>query len=353
MAVEGVQRVDAGRLRETVAAIFRAAGAPGDDALTVADALVTADARGMRSHGMVRLPIYVERVRAGGFRAGRHGRVVRDGPATMLIDGEDGLGAVLGVRAMDAAIGKARATGAGVVGVTDSNHYGGAAYYVLRAVRADVIGITTTNARPIMPAWGSRTLLSGPLPLAIGVPAGEVWPVVLDMSMAVAARGKVVHAASTGQRIPPGWGVDREGRATDDPNAVLDGGWLLPIGGYKGFGLTVMLDLLAGALTGGRMFEEMRDLYDDVGRGQGVGHIFIAIDPERFMPIDEFKRRVDLFVRRHKEAETAPGVDEVLLPGEREFRHEAEARAEGVPLAPDLLAQVRALARELKVEPLV
>ena len=255
---------------------------------------------------------------------------------------------------MDLAVEKTRATGAGVVGVTDSNHYGEAAYYVLRAVQADVIGITTTNARPIMPAWGSRTLLSGPLPLAIGVPAGEgTWPVVLDMSMAVVARGKVVHAASTGQKIPLGWGVDRDGRDTDDPNAVLDGGWLLPIGGHKGFGLTVMLDLLAGALTGGRMFEEMRDLYDDVGRGQGVGHVFIAIDPERFMPIDEFKRRVDFFVRRHKEAETAPGVDEVLLPGEREFRHEATARARGVPLAPDLLAKVRAIARELGIESLV
>ena len=179
------------------------------------------------------------------------------------------------------------------------------------------------------------------------------WSQVPTNRWPVAARGKVVHAASTGQRIPLGWGVDRDGRDTDDPRAVLEGGWLLPIGGYKGFGLTVMLDLLAGALTGGRMFEEMRDLYDDVGRGQGVGHIFIAIDPDRFIPIAEFKRRVDYFVRRHKEAELRPGFDEVLLPGEREFRSEEEARARGVPLAPELLDKVRALARDLGIEPLV
>ena len=345
-----VERVDPGTLQRQAAAIFAAAGAPDDEASLLAETLVHADARGMTSHGVVRLPIYTERLRAGGFRAGRKGRVLSETASTMLIDAEDGLGAVVSVRAMDEAIARARRTGVAAVAVRNSNHYGEAAYYALRAIAADMIGITTTTAAPIMPAHGSRTLLSAPLPLCIGVPAGARPPILLDMAMGVVSRGRVMYAAKNGQEIPLGWGMDRDGQPTTDPAAILNGGWLNHIGGYKGFGLTVMLDMLAGALSGGKMLGEMTNLLEQVGSPQGLGHFFLAVDVAAFVPVPAFKAWVDRYAEAHKRAERLPGVEEVILPGEPEFRRAADSRARGIVLGADVIEQVRAIARDLGVE---
>jgi LDH2 family malate/lactate/ureidoglycolate dehydrogenase len=334
--------VDAKILEKLVSDLFRGAGVPEDEADLVADALVSADARGMTSHGVMRVPSYMNKVRAGGFKAGRKGKILCETPATMLIDGEDGLGQVITYRAMEEAIKKAKTVG---------NHFGEAGYYALQAVRQDMIGLVTTNGSVNTPAYGGRTMASGNLPLAVGVPTEKELPILLDIAMCAVSKGKVAYAAKQGVKIPFGWGVDSTGQPTDDPQKILDGGWLLPIGEYKGWGLILILDILSGVLTGGRVGTEITDLFgSDLSSPQGLGHFVMAINVEAFIPIDEFKKRMDSRIRKIKESELLPGFKEILMPGERELKLERERRSKGIPLIVEVLGQLKSLAEELGVK---
>ncbi len=347
----GTERaVGARKLEVYTAEIFQRAGVPKDEAERVADALVSADARGMASHGVMRIPMYLKKVRAGGFKSGTKGKVLRETAATMLLDGEDGIGQVITWRAMEEAIQKARQVGAGIVGVTRSNHNGEGAYYALQAVRQDMIGILTTNGSANTPPHGGRTVVAGNLPLTVGVPADKELPIILDMAMCASSKGKIAYAAKKGESIPPGWAVDANGQPTVDPQKVLDGGWILPIGGYKGWGMILILDILAGVLTGGRMGTEITDLFiGEAATPQGLGHFVMAINVAAFMPVAEFKRRMDTRIRSIRQAELLSGFTEILMPGERELRLERERRKNGIPLSVAVLDQVAALAKELGV----
>jgi LDH2 family malate/lactate/ureidoglycolate dehydrogenase/quinol monooxygenase YgiN len=342
------RNVAAGELLELAVDIFSRAGVPTDEARTVANALVEADLRGMQSHGVLRIPIYVEKIRAGGFRAGHKGTIVRDSRGTALLDAEDGLGQVVSLRAMDLAIDKARATGIGAVGVLNSNHFGEAAHYVIHAAERDMIGIIATNGSPNMPALGGTTKVTGPLPFTAAVPTATDPPFVIDAALGVTNRGKLIYLAERGERIPLGWGVDRDARPTDDPARVLDGGWILPIGGHKGFGITMFLEILSGVLTGAHVGSEIRDLYNAPrDEPQGLGHFCIAIDPAAFMPIELFKARMDAMIRMVKSSKLAPGVERMVIPGEPEVEAKRRRSIEGIPLATSVLDQLNALAREL------
>jgi LDH2 family malate/lactate/ureidoglycolate dehydrogenase len=246
--VTATARFEAAALEQAARALLAAAGAEDEDARHVASALVAADARGMHSHGVSRLPVYVRRIAAGGARAGVAGTLVKETAATAVLDGEDGIGQVIAMRAMREAIRKARETGAGVVAVRRSNHFGEGAYYVAEAVAEGMIGLITTNGSPNMRYWGGRTSVLGTLPLAVGVPAGEEPPIILDLAFGTVSKGKILQAAARGEKIPTSWAVDRSGRATDDPQAVLDGGWTLPVGAYKGSGLILIMEVLSGPL---------------------------------------------------------------------------------------------------------
>lgn len=340
--------VDADALAAFARELFARVGLPAEDAALVAESLVLADLRGMQSHGVLRIPIYVEKIRAGGFQPGTRGRIVRETPGTVLLDGEDGLGQVLTLAAMDSAMAKARETGIGAAGVLNSNHYGEAAYYVMHAARRDMIGIVATNGSPNMPAWGGTTKMTGPLPFTAAVPTLEERPFVLDAALGATNRGKLIYLAEKGEKIPLGWGVDSEARPTDDPGKVLDGGWILPIGGHKGFGITMFIEILSGVLTGALVGSEIRDLYNaGRDRPQGLGHFCIAIDPGAFMPVEDFKRRMDAMIRMVKASRLAPGVDRMTIPGEPEFDTEAVRRRDGIPLARSVLERLNELAREL------
>jgi LDH2 family malate/lactate/ureidoglycolate dehydrogenase len=350
MAIASERVVDALKLEAYVAEIFDHGGVPRDEAGRVADALVSADARGMTSHGVMRVPMYMKKVRAKGFRAGTKGHVLQETAATMLLDGEDGLGQVITWRAMEEAIRKARTAGVGVVGVTRSNHYGEGAYYALEAIRHDMIGILTTNGSANTPPHGGRSMVAGNLPLTVGVPANKELPILLDMAMCASSKGKVAYAAKKGDQIPAGWAVDANGQATVDPQKVLDGGWILPIGGYKGWGMIMILDVLSGVLTGGPMGPEVTDLFIGAPETpQGLGHFVLALNIAAFMPVSDFKRRMDQRIRSIKDSERLPGVDEILMPGERELTLERERRAHGIPLSVAVLDQVAAVAKELGV----
>lgn len=331
----------AGRLREFAAAIFRGLGLPDTDAGLVADCLVRANLRGLDSHGVARIPIYARRLRSGLVNPTPALRVTRVAPAAAWLDGDDGMGMVVGTRAMAEAIAIVRETGVGLVGVRRSTHYGMAAYYVLQAVAADCIGIACTNSSPGMPPFGGRKPILGVNPLAVGVPAGQRPPFVLDMAMSVVARGKMRLAAMHGEPIAAGLGLDARGRATTDGMRVFGGGSVLPFGGAKGSGLAIWMEIMSGVLTGAAFAGEMRSLYEDFSGPQRIGHTFMAIRPDLFLPMTEFKRRMDDMAERLKASEPAEGFEEVLMPGEPEARCEAERRRTGIPVTPPVLALLR------------
>jgi LDH2 family malate/lactate/ureidoglycolate dehydrogenase len=342
------RRVSAVELLALATDIFARAGTSPDEAHVVANALVEADLRGMQSHGVLRIPIYVEKIRAGGFRAGSRGTIVRESAGTALLDGEDGLGQVISLHAMDVAIDKAKTTGIGAVGVLNSNHFGEAAHYVIHAAERGMIGLIATNGSPNMPALGGTTKMTGPLPFTAAVPVGSGAPFVIDAALGVTNRGKLIYMAERGERIPLGWGVDRDARPTDDPMRVLDGGWILPIGGHKGFGITLFLEILSGVLTGARVGSEIRDLYNAPrNQPQGLGHFCIAIDPTAFMPLDEFKARMDAMIGMIRSSTLAPGTERMVIPGEPEMEARRRRSVDGIPLATSLLDQLNKLARSL------
>lgn len=322
---------------------------PQDDAATVAQSLVSADARGMNSHGVLRLPVYLRRLQAGGFNPKSEISIVRQTPGTALIDGAGGLGAVLTSRAMSLAIEKAKSNGIGAVGIRNSNHNGEGAYYVQQALHAGMIGIATTNGSPIMPVWGGKTPLTGPLPISIGVPTERHLPIVLDAALGMSSRGKILYYAEKGMELPDGWLVDKDGKPTRDPNWVKNGGWILPVGGHKGWGLILACEILSGFLTGGAFGAELTNLYDDLDTPQGNGHFVIALDIASFTDLDDFKRRMDEYIDIMKSSELAPGFDKIMMPGEIEFLNEKRQRSEGVVLNQKVLDDVVDAAKQIGV----
>jgi LDH2 family malate/lactate/ureidoglycolate dehydrogenase len=341
------QRYPAAQLDAFCRRVFERVGVPPEDAALVADTLVQADLRGVSSHGVVRVPIYVARLRAGVVQAVARPTVVREHGPTLLLDGNHGLGQVLSARAMDEAIARAQRHGVGAVGVRKSSHFGAAAYYALRAVRQDCIGFVFTNASPALAPWGSISRILGNNPWAIAVPAGEEYPVVLDLANSVVARGKIRLAAEAGQRLPPGWAANARGEPTEDPHEAL-AGLILPIGGYKGSGISIMLDLVCGALMGASVLDEIGSPYDTT-RQQGVGHLFMALDVAHFSDVAAFKARVDAYVQRVRAAQPAAGVERIFVPGEPEFLAARERAERGIPLPAATVAALRAVGGELGV----
>jgi LDH2 family malate/lactate/ureidoglycolate dehydrogenase len=333
--------VHAGPLRSFVASLFVQGGLPAEDAETVADCLVSANLRGNDTHGVFRAPTYLKRLRAGLVNPQPQIKVERAGLAAASVDGDNGMGAVVGCRAMDEAIGIAREVGTGLVSVRHSNHYGMAAYYVLRALKAGLIGIAFTNASPAFPPWGGRAPFFGTSPLAVAVPSGREPPFLLDMAMSVLARGHVYMAAQSGDTIPPGLALDAGGRPTTDPRALIEGGTMLPFGGMKGAALSMLMDILGGVLTGAAFAGLVGNPHRGFDRPQDVGHLFLCIRPDLFMPREMFLERMDALIRATKTQPLAAGFDEILIPGERESRSEARRLLDGIPLSSDVVEALR------------
>jgi LDH2 family malate/lactate/ureidoglycolate dehydrogenase len=248
------------------------------------------------------------------------------------VDGDDGPGQWVGVRAMELAIRKARQSGLGVVGVRRSNHFGAAGHYAWLATQENLIGLCTTNARPSLAPTGGLTPTFGNNPLGVGIPAGQNPPILLDIAMSVAARGKIGLHLAEGKPLPPGWILDRFGRPSTDP-ADLAAGLGVPIGGHKGYGLALVLEVLAGVLTGaGFCWDHRRKPTQSSPVPLDYGHFFLALAPELFLPVAEFTARVDRLIEQAKGGERAENVEEILVPGELEMRARARNLREGVPL---------------------
>jgi LDH2 family malate/lactate/ureidoglycolate dehydrogenase len=326
-------------------------GVPAADAAIVAGCLVSADLRGVDTHGLCRLPIYLDRLRRGLINPRPKLTPKRVTPVAAALDGENGFGFVVGTRAMAEAISMAREFGVGIVAARRSTHFGMAASYVLQALDAGMIALVFSNASPAMPPWGARNALLGTSPFAAGAPAGREPAFLLDMSPAVAARGKIRRAERRGEKIPPGYALDAQGRPTTDPKAAL-GGVVQPIGGYKGSGLAMLMDIFGGVISGAGFGGGVGDQYKAMDRPQDVGHFFLAMKPDLFVTDGDYRARMDTLIERVRNSPTAEGFDEVLVAGEPERREEARRRRDGIPYDPLEVAALQQEAAKAGVAPL-
>ncbi|HET6519745.1 MAG TPA: Ldh family oxidoreductase, partial [Geminicoccaceae bacterium] len=325
-------------------------GVPDEEAAPIVDNLVEADLRGVESHGVVRLPIYVERIRAGVINPRPTIRVVRETRTTAVVDGDDGMGQIVGMRVMGIAIGKAADGDCAFVSVRGSNHFGAAAYYAQMAVPHDMIGLGfTIGGINHMTPWGGAEAMLGNNPFAVALPAGEEPPVVLDMACSVAARGKIIVAAKDGTPIPPGWAVGPDGRETTDAVEALKG-FVLPVGGPKGYALTLVIGLLSTMLSGAFFGREVTHMYEDLEHPQNIGHLFGALPVASFEDLATYRRRMDEAIREIRGAKRAEGVERIYLPGEREHLWAAERRRSGIPVSRAVVAELRRLGAPLGVE---
>lgn len=330
--VAGKLFIRADDLRRLCTDLLVGYGVPAEDAATIASCLVEADLRGVETHGVVRLPHYLHRVRLGLTKVKPDIKITRVTPVAASVDADNGFGFVAATRAMDEAVAMAREYGLGLATVKHSNHFGMAASYVLQAMRAGMMSLVFTNASQAMPPWGGRDPILGTSPFAAGAPGGKLPGFVVDMAPAVAARGKIRLAAKRGEPIPEGWALDKEGRPTTDPHAALDDGVVLPMAGPKGSALSMMMDIFGGVFSGSAFAGEVTNHTVDYEKPSNVGHFLMAIRPNLFMSETEFRDRMDHLVTKVKGGRKAAGFNEILISGEPEARKEAERLRTGIAL---------------------
>jgi LDH2 family malate/lactate/ureidoglycolate dehydrogenase len=319
-------------------------GVPTKDAKTTVHVLLCADLRGVSSHGIQRLLMYIPRLKRELINP--YPKIVVDSlaPAMRVVRGDNGLGPVVATRGTKEAIDLAKESGIAFVGCRDSNHFGAAAPYVLMACEEKMVGIAGTNAFPTMAPWRGLEKLVGNNPLAIGVPFKGERPFVLDMAMSVSSRGRMRHMAETGEKMPEGWAVDSAGRPTTDPLEGLKG-FVLPIGLHKGYGLAVAMDILSGVLTGAGFSTGVKSLIQQWEEPQHIGHFFIAIDPRRFTSWEVFSDRMNQLCDSMRNAHRLDPSKPILIPGDPEAQMEQHRRENGIPFEADAFEILKALAQ--------
>jgi len=317
---------DAQRYAEDV---LKSNGVPAENATIVARCLVAADLRGVDTHGINRIPSYMARIRQGVLDPKAQPTLTQITPAVAQVDAHNGFGFPAAHMGMKRACEMAEVFGIGMVSVKHSNHFGMSAWVVQQAIDAGMMSLVFTNSSPALPVWGGRSKLMGVSPIACGAPAGRERPFILDMAPSIAARGKIYKAKRRGEKIPLDWALDGEGRQTDDPAAALEG-VMLPMGGPKGSALSIMMDVFSGVLSGSAFAGHVTNPYDP-SKPADVGHFLVAIKPDLFMTIDEFKERMDYLYKRVVSSDRMAGVDRIYFPGEIEQLTEEKRRAEGIP----------------------
>ncbi len=346
----GATRVDHRKLARFVNLAFQCLGVPENDAEVAADVLVQADLRGVDTHGVIRFnphSWYVKWLRDGEMKAKPDIRIVTESASSALIDGDGGMGMVVGHRAMALAIEKAKSSGVAMVGVCNSRHYGMSAYYAMQALPHDMIGIAMTNAsKQVVPTFG-REARFGTNPICLAAPAKDELPFVIDMATTTAAAGKLEVAARLGKAIPLGWALDENAAPTDDPRVAQKARRLLPLGGtreggsHKGYGLAILVEILCGVLTG--TVTALNPIQDP------RGHFFGAIKIDAFRAAGDFKIDMDRLIRELKSTAPVDGRDRVYVAGEIEFATAKERAEAGIPLHASILASLKALSEQLSL----
>jgi len=346
---EQTRRISATALQAFIARAFEAVGVSTAEAKVIAELMTRADVNGADGHGVFRLPQYIRRIKGGAVNIKPTIRVEREAAGMALVDGDNGMGHLVMRFATEKAIEKAKTAGTAWVGVKASNHAGPASLYASIPIEHDMIGLylAVGNANHLA-AWGGLDMLLSTNPIAVGVPAGTEPPIVLDMATTVAAYGKVKTSAQRGETMPEGWMIDRQGKPLTDPKRAGEG-LLLPIGGYKGYGLALVFGLLAGTLNGAAMGRDVVDFNNDDTTATNTGHVIVAINVAMFHDIAKFKTSVDQLVRDIRSSKRLPGVDAIRLPGEQSHAKRLERTRLGIPLPPALATGLDQLAHELKI----
>ena len=346
-----IRRIPFEELKNFCRQAYAKIGVPGDEAEIVADLLVRADLRGVETHGVTRLPIYIQRLQKGYVRKQCKITVVKEKGPTAFLEAHGSMGHIAAYRGMEKAIQKAEEHGMGWVSVKDSGHFGVAGLFPMLALKKDFIGYIVSNSAPMMFPWGGRERVIGNNPLAYAFPASQYQPVVLDFSLSVVSSGKLILSRKKGEKIPLGWAFDKNGLPTEDPYEGYEGGGsLAPVGGHKGYGLVLVHEMLTAVLTGGKWTRVIKSLYEEDKSGiQGTCHSFMVLDPDCFIGREAFKKSMDAYIKSIKESARAAGAEEILVPGEPEYRTEMRLLKEGIPIAPNTVKELTGLGQSLGI----
>lgn len=337
------------RLENFIHDVLQAQGVAGEHARICAVRMIEADLRGMHGHGIFRLPGYCRRIEEGGYNLRPRIRAERETPVSALVEGDNGLGQVVVTFAVELAVRKAAENGLAWIGIRGSNHAGAGGVYAAMSLPHDLISVymAVGNANH-MPPWGGVDLLLSTNPIAYAIPAGAEPPIVLDMATTAASFGKVKVTAQRGEALPVGWMMDRSGQPLTDPARIHDG-FLLPIGGHKGYGLNFIIGALAGVLNSARFGSAVIDFNKDFKTPTNSGQVYFAMRPDLFRDLTEFKAEMDVRIREIRNSTPMEGAEPIRLPGEMALRRERRMRAEGIPVAPQVLDELRRIAQKLQI----
>ena len=340
--IENTVRMDSAALQELCGKILMGSGASREAAEIVADNLIMADLRGISSHGISRLHVYCARIDSGMTNLNPNFKFLREADAAMVMDADNALGAVAGIAAMDKVIEKARVHGMASCSVLHGNHYGIAAYFGMRALPHDMIGMTFTNAPANVAPWGGISSFFGTNPICVTIPALTKRPIVFDAATSIVARGKINLAEIENQPIPEGWAIDKLGNPTTDATTALEGS-VLPFGLYKGYGIGMIIEILCAFLSGAACGPEVGALYANAKTPQDLGFFFCAMNINSFIDSQIFKGRVDKIIDDLKASQKAPGVDEIFVPGEIEFNNHDYNLVHGIEVGEGVTADLNEL----------
>lgn len=337
--------VDATQLHSFIKQTLQSAGVCEGNSQIVADSITTAELYGFHSHGVIRLPHYVKRLRMGSLNKNPNIRVLKKTGNTALVDGDHGMGHAVAYFAMQEAIRLAE-NGVGFVGVTNSSHFGIAGYTAIQAIQKDMIGIVVSHTDVAVIPFGGKRPAVGTNPLAVAIPTDREYPVLLDMATSAASLGKILVAKSKGEKIPSDWAVDDEGVPTTDPDKVK---YLMPMAGPKGYALALIFDILSGPLTGSLFGKRLPKMYGDYEKHREMGHFIGAIKVENFVPIDEFKKNVGILIDEIHDTPLAKGFDRIMIPGEKEYLTQLQFEKEGIPIPSETVKELQSVALELGI----
>jgi LDH2 family malate/lactate/ureidoglycolate dehydrogenase len=318
------------------------------DAEVVADSLVRADLEGVSSHGISRLAIYSKRIEDGRINPTPSISIQKKGLSVLSVDGDNGLGQVVSYQALKEGITLAKETGIAAIGIRNSNHFGTASYYCQLGCKEGLATIVMTNSPPGIPPWGGKEAFFGTNPIAFGFPVNNQPDVIIDMSASVVARGKIISAAKDGTSIPKGWAIDQNGEDTEDPQAALMGA-VLPSGGVKGYGWALAVEILSGILTRAAYGPNVKSIYEDSQDTANVGHFFLLLDIEKFLPLNEFSEMIKIMLSQIKNSPKKQGVDSILYPGERRESSYIEKLESGIFLSAEVRKELTFLADKFKL----
>ena len=339
-----VKKYESQNLKKLGSLILEQQGVSSEHAETVAQSLITADLRGVSSHGILRLPVYVKRLENGKIKANPDIKKVVETDSTIVIDGDHGLGHVVAQEAIQELIAKSEKSKISAVAIRRSNHYGAAAYWAMQLAEHNMIGLSVSNVEPLMPPPGGTEARVGNNPISFAAPAGESPAIVLDMATSVVPLGKILNAKSKNESIPEGWALNAKGNPTTDPDEVVNGGFLFPVGGPKGYGLSVIVDLLSALLSNGAIGDQIHSMYQDLDKPNDISHFFLGIKIDGFMQVEQFKGLVDQYIAYIKNTPLVEGANEIYLPGEIEHRNLERNKVEGIGIPDSVISELVELA---------